>query len=55
MCCLTSDCWRDALTGAKPCFDRGLSIMNSSRVCFDHLATIAIDPDGTFTMSLRCL
>ena len=39
----------------KPCFDKGLSIMNSNRVRFDHLARISLDPDGTFTMSLRCL
>ena len=39
----------------KPWFDRGLSIMNSNRVRFDHLARINLDPDGTFTMSLRCL
>ena len=32
----------------KPCFDKGLSIMNSNRVRFDHLARIYFDPDGTF-------
>lgn len=48
MCCLTSDFWLAALTLSKPCFDKGLSIMNSNRVRFDHLARIYFDPDGTF-------
>ena len=48
MCCLTSDGWIPDLTWAKPCFDKGLSIMNSNRVRFDHLARIYFDPDGTF-------
>ncbi len=55
MCCLTSEEWLLALSWRKPCFDGGLSIMNTNRVRLDHLARIAFDPDGTFTMSLRCL
>ena len=55
MCCLTSEHVLFCFEQLKALLSQGLSIMNSNRMRFDHLARIVSDPDGTFTMSLRCL